>query len=219
MKQLVSPLETAEWKTLGWRRWGNGRRCYVASLQQQMRERGPVPDEAWETAERLTIARKIEAIVADACHFTELRFHPDDPYRIVGDWEIGDLSELDALFQIERCFRISLPRSEVSPLVERRATFGEFVDLIQEKLTGPRAAGCPQCDWQIHARENRCGKCGAQLRDKTVHEAFFKFGGLGIADLIPGLRDRPYFERFAALVVMTVVAGIAIVAILQALRP
>jgi hypothetical protein len=210
MKPLVSPLETAEWKAPGWRRWGNGHRCYVANLQRQMRERGLVPDEAWETTERLQIARKIEAIVADECYLVEMRFHPNDSYRIVGYYEIGDSSELGALFQIERCFRVSFPRNEMRPLLERRAMFGEFVDLIAAKLTGPRAPGCPECDWQITPRDLKCSHCGKRLRYKSGREVLFSLSWLSIACLVIWAFDWSLYTRFMMAVVLLLVSGIVV---------
>jgi hypothetical protein len=50
-----------------------------------------------------------------------------------------------------------------------------------------------------------CKVCGARLRYLTAGEAIF--GGFGIIDLIPGVRDLPWLLRL----MLTFVAAIAVV--------
>lgn len=86
-----------------------GRRChqYLESLRQQIAERGPVPSDVWGSQARLKVAREWEAILSEFCWGgAGLQFHPADPWFIVGEWEIGDLSELEALMEAERRFDI-----------------------------------------------------------------------------------------------------------------
>ncbi len=136
MKPIRSPIECGDVSLPRWyhgpftSRW----RHYFASLKRQLDERGPIPVAEWGDPERLAIAQQIEAILAEACWGERLQFHPDDPWRIAGKLEIGDLSELDALFRIQKRFRISLKFDELkSQFLSQGGTFGDFVDLVRQK--------------------------------------------------------------------------------------
>lgn len=112
------------------------RRCgeYLDSIKAQLAARGPVLASEWGSADRLAVARELEAILGEHCWGGEkLQFHPEDPWFVVGEWEMGDLSEVEALMETERRFDISLPFEEVRPMIERGGTFGDFVDLVMRK--------------------------------------------------------------------------------------
>ena len=108
---------------------------YFRSLSRQVNERGPVSADVWQTPLRRNIANDIEAILSDACWGERLSFHPDDPWLVIGEWEIGDLSELDAVFRIEKRFGIELPRRELGERIMAGMTFGEFVSIIEGRGT------------------------------------------------------------------------------------
>ena len=136
MKKLVFfhelgdlPRKIPWWKQIFGYPWHK----YLDSIKRQIQERGDVPDEVWGDPQRLAIARQIEAIIADACWGECFKFHPDDPYVVVGEWEAGDLSELECLMEIEDQFGIHFADDEMQPHFERNITFGEFVDLVIQK--------------------------------------------------------------------------------------
>ncbi len=106
-----------------------------------MQDRGPVRAETWGDAERLTIAYSIEAILEDCCWGERLHFHPDDPWRVVGECEIGDLSEFEALMDIEKKFAVDLSAEVLQPFFAKEPTFGDFVDFIREKTAFPKIRG------------------------------------------------------------------------------
>lgn len=106
---------------------------YFDSLKQQLKERGPVPPEVWGDPERLEMASQIEAFLEDCCWGERLHFHPKDPWRVVGEFDIGDLSELEALMDMEKKFGVDLSLENLAPFMACEPTFGDFVDLIREK--------------------------------------------------------------------------------------
>jgi len=110
----------------------NNWRIYFESIQRQIQERGPVPDSAWQTTQRLETARKIEGILEENCWHEGFTFHPDDPYKVVGEWEIGDLSEFEAKIEIEYQFDIRIEDEQIRQMLEKNITFGEFVDYVIE---------------------------------------------------------------------------------------
>lgn len=97
---------------------------YRNDLRRQILARGKIPDSVWESPERLAIARKIEDILAANCWDEPFRFHPDDPYAVVGEFEVGDLSEVEAVMDIEDSFDIKIPDKAL------QGTFAELVDYI-----------------------------------------------------------------------------------------
>ena len=107
--------------------------AYFRSLRRQVRERGPITEDVWQAPLRKRIANDIEVILSQACWGERLSFHPDDPWLVIGEWEIGDLSELDAIFQIERRFGIELPKTEFGQRVMAGLTFGELVSIIEDQ--------------------------------------------------------------------------------------
>jgi outer membrane protein assembly factor BamE (lipoprotein component of BamABCDE complex) len=66
----------------------------------------------------------------------------------------------------------------------------------------PKLKPCPDCKRQVSERASKCPQCGGPLWHKTVNEAYFGSNGMGLLDLIPGIRDLPSAARFA---IMTVV--------------
>lgn len=103
---------------------------YYRSIRRQITARGPVPDVAWVSEERCSAARRIEGILTERCWGDDFTFHPDDPYRVVGEWEVGDLSEVDALAEIGGDFGVHIDQDAIARLVEKGLTFGGFVDYV-----------------------------------------------------------------------------------------
>jgi hypothetical protein len=58
-----------------------------------------------------------------------------------------------------------------------------------------------------------CPACGMRIRYKTAKEAYGSWSGLGLFDLIPGVRDLPFPVRFVlmAVVVCALIAAIFII--------
>jgi len=141
MRPLQSPRETGELANpaMGWRwlvslvtgpdRWQR----YRNSLKRQIAERGPISEDAWQDPERLEVARAIERILDDCCWGERFRFHPDDPYVVVGEFEAGDLSEVEALIEIEKKYGIRFNDKEMESFLRTNPTFGQFVDLVIER--------------------------------------------------------------------------------------
>jgi tRNA(Ile2) C34 agmatinyltransferase TiaS len=66
---------------------------------------------------------------------------------------------------------------------------------------------CPECDADITREDFTCPECGARIRYKTTKEAY-SWGGLGLFDLIPGIRDLPFPARLTSMiVVVTLLVG------------
>lgn len=107
--------------------------AYFQSLKRQVNKRGSISADVWQTPLRRKIANDIELILSDACWGERLSFHPDDSWLVIGQWEIGDLSELDAVFRIEERFGIELPRNEFVEQVMAGLTFGELVTIIEKQ--------------------------------------------------------------------------------------
>jgi hypothetical protein len=53
---------------------------------------------------------------------------------------------------------------------------------------------CPDCQHPTSTRATTCPNCGGPLWHKSVKEAYSP-RGLGLIDLIPGIRDAPYGAR------------------------
>jgi hypothetical protein len=152
MQALVSPYQTRDleraipawlnaWGLVGRILWKIFRptvwQAYHASVERQIQARGTVPESAWGTPERVVIARRIEVILARCCWGQPLSFHPADPWLVVGEWEIGNLSELDAYYCI--CKEFGLPqgkeyfRNHFAERIARGMTIGEFVTFIEQR--------------------------------------------------------------------------------------
>lgn len=61
---------------------------------------------------------------------------------------------------------------------------------------------CPNCHQGVTEKDLTCPSCKARIRNKTVKEAYGSWGGLGLFDLIPGIRDWPYGVRVALVIVI-----------------
>jgi hypothetical protein len=61
---------------------------------------------------------------------------------------------------------------------------------------------CPDCGHEVSLRANRCPQCGGPLWHKTAGEAYGTWKGLGLFDLIPGIRDLPYPVRFILMLII-----------------
>lgn len=59
---------------------------------------------------------------------------------------------------------------------------------------------CPDCGHKVSARANRCPNCGGPLWRKTAKEAY-SWNGMGILDLIPGIRDLPDSVRLVLMII------------------
>jgi hypothetical protein len=150
MKPLESPLKNDDLYPKGWCSkvpilrsilYGTRSQRYQNCFRHQLADRGPVPDSAWVNSERLAAARVIERILEENCWFEEFRFHPDDPYSIVGEWEIGDLSEVEALMAIEEQFGIEIEDDTMNKALGEAPTFGQFVDYVMGLASNKPAPG------------------------------------------------------------------------------
>jgi len=72
---------------------------------------------------------------------------------------------------------------------------------------------CRHCGNQVSERASKCPQCGRPLRHKTVKEAYGSWSGLGLFDLIPGIRDLPYPARFALMLVFVVVVVVGLLVV------
>ena len=60
---------------------------------------------------------------------------------------------------------------------------------------------CPECGEIFSGRQNKCPHCGVRFH-KAVGEAYGSWSGMGLFDLIPGVRDLPYQVRFTMMIVV-----------------
>jgi len=70
---------------------------------------------------------------------------------------------------------------------------------------------CPDCGHQVSDRAGKCPQCGGPLWHKTAKEAYGSWSGLGLLDLIPGIRDLPFGVRFAIMLVVVVLTVLILV--------
>jgi hypothetical protein len=63
---------------------------------------------------------------------------------------------------------------------------------------------CPNCKHQAPREANQCLECGSPLNPRKTYKEAFSGMGLGLADLIPGIRSLPYAMRY-------VIAAISII--------
>ena len=78
---------------------------------------------------------------------------------------------------------------------------------------------CPHCRVMVFPDELQCPACRGRLRYKTFKEAYTMWSGLGIFDLIPGIRDLPYPIRFLLMaIVITLVLLVILPLIVLVLR-
>jgi hypothetical protein len=68
---------------------------------------------------------------------------------------------------------------------------------------------CPRCGQRATAKDLKCRSCGARVRYKTAKEAYGR--GLGLFDLIPGIRALPFIIRLVLMLV--VVCGVVLLVV------
>lgn len=66
----------------------------------------------------------------------------------------------------------------------------------------PPSSFCPHCAEQVSKEDFECPACGGRVRYKTAKEAYGTWGGLGLFDLLPGIRDLPYPVRLLLMAVV-----------------
>jgi hypothetical protein len=134
MQPVCSPFHNGDMARYRWYqvllipKWNR----YFASLKSQIASRGLVPPEMWGSHEQHEVARRIEEVLCRVCWGEHFTFHPLDPLLVVGEWEVGDLSEVQALMEIEREFAITISREELDELLAN-GTFGDLVNLVSSK--------------------------------------------------------------------------------------
>jgi hypothetical protein len=140
LQPIISPLKLDDLgaKSIKELLFGSKWKRYRDSLRKQLADRGLVPDSAWGSPKRLAVARKIEGILAEVCWGENFRFAPNDPYAIVGEFEIGDLSELDGVMAVEKEFGIKILWKEITAEIGECPTFGQFVDYVMRLLASNR---------------------------------------------------------------------------------
>lgn len=69
---------------------------------------------------------------------------------------------------------------------------------------------CPNCKHQAPREANQCLECGNPLNPHKTYQEAFSGMGLGLFDLLPGVRDLPYAMRY----VITAVSIILVFAFL-----
>lgn len=107
------------------------RQKYIAALEEQIKERGKTNEAEWKTSEHFAVAKRIREILCEHCWEVEFDFAPQDPWFIIGEFEIGDLSEVEALMAIEEEFEVTLlKRNDLDSLT--------FLDLVDQIVGGGR---------------------------------------------------------------------------------
>jgi uncharacterized membrane protein YvbJ len=70
---------------------------------------------------------------------------------------------------------------------------------------------CPDCGHQVSSRANRCPQCGGPLWHKTAKQAYGSWKGLGLFDLIPGIRDLSYPVRLILMIIVVMLLVIFVI--------
>jgi len=70
---------------------------------------------------------------------------------------------------------------------------------------------CSDCGHMVSVRANKCPQCGGPLWHKTVGDAYGSWSGLGLFDLIPGIRDLPYPVRLLLMLIVVTILVLTIV--------
>jgi hypothetical protein len=73
-------------------------------------------------------------VLHDKCWPDQLSFHPNDYWLVIGEWEIGDLSELETLMEIEKRFGLNFPKG-FGDRIDQGLTFGDLVGFIEDHGT------------------------------------------------------------------------------------
>ena len=142
MKALVSPFELGAVRPfpkgcllgglhhifvypIAWRR-------YRSSLIDQCAARGPVTESHWPSPQHFAVAERLRPIFAGSCWAVpELTFHPADPMAVVGEFEIGDLSEVEHIMDVEDEFELPKLGPELELLLSRDGvTLGDLVEFL-----------------------------------------------------------------------------------------
>ena len=73
----------------------------------------------------------------------------------------------------------------------------------QVPISSSNLKPCPDCSHLVSLRADKCPQCGGPLwhKHKSVREAY-SWKGLGVIDLLPGVRDLPYPARFVIAVIL-----------------
>lgn len=136
MEALCSPFKNGDMDQYRWYqvllipKWQR----YAASLETQLKRRGSIAPAAWGQTDRWEIAQRVEAVLRRVCWADHpFQFHPNDPWRVIAEWEIGDASEVQALMEIEESFGISISDTDINAFPEN-GTFSDFVELVRSKL-------------------------------------------------------------------------------------
>ena len=142
MQPIISPFKLGDLgaKSVKKMLFGSRWQRYRDSLRKQIADRGPITDSTWGSPKRLEVARRIEGILSEVCWGEDFHFAPDDPYSIVGEFEIGDLSETEGVMAIEQEFGIKIPWQEMMAEIGENPTFGQFVDYVMKLASNKCAA-------------------------------------------------------------------------------
>jgi hypothetical protein len=130
MKPLSSPFTNGQITRKWYHQILTPRQQYISALQEQISERGKTHDEDWKTPKHVEVSNRIKEILRGICWEVELDFAPQDPWFIVGECEIGDLSEVEVLMDIEKEFKVRLRSRDDLGLL----TFLDIVNLIVQPV-------------------------------------------------------------------------------------
>ena len=152
MKPLVSPYELDQVKypeipqtfkkvpiigrLLWWFHRPTKWAIYFDCLKAQVEQRGQVPAEEWASNEMYSIAREIQALLKEHCWQEYLSFHPKDPYYVIAEFEVGDLSEVSAIMAIEEVFGVKFDDTYFTNAI----TFEDVVRYVDKHKT--KELGC-----------------------------------------------------------------------------
>ncbi len=121
------------WTASFWR-W----RDLEVDLEDQPKNRGPVPESAWEAYEYdESIRQAIEAIVIGNAYPKGSTCHPLDPGELMFVLRYGDLNEVALVQDIEERFGFDMPDSLLIQLIEEKTTFIDFIRLVERERTSP----------------------------------------------------------------------------------
>lgn len=75
----------------------------------------------------------------------------------------------------------------------------------------PKLSECPDCKHEVSVRAICCPNCGGPLWHKTIKDAYGSRSGLGLFDLIPGIRDLPYVVRIVLMAITVVLVCLHVI--------
>lgn len=106
---------------------------YRDGLEEQFQKREASHPSDWKSQRHFEISQKITEIInKEAWQFkTPYTYYPDDPYYIMGEFEVGDLSEVEILMDIEKAYTIQFPKN-MGELITDELTFEGVIDLVIE---------------------------------------------------------------------------------------